>query len=107
MPARIIACAVTGVVKMMLTCPAIMSVIAGAAPLYGTCRMSVPESILKYSSARWLLPPAPEDPPVSWPGFAFAIAISSFMLAAGNVALVSNMIGDQPSSVTEAKSSGR
>jgi hypothetical protein len=69
--------------------------------------MSVPESILKNSSARWLLPPAPEDQPGSWPGFALAIAISSFRFAAGNVALVSNMIGDQPSSVTEAKSSGR
>ena len=32
----------------------------------------MPVSSLNSSSARWLLPPAPDEPPESWPGLAFA-----------------------------------
>src|SRR5947207_13423871 len=62
----------------ILTCPPIGSVTAGALPLYGVCRMSMPGTILKYSAVTWLGVPFPADAYASLPRGAFASDIDSF-----------------------------
>src|ERR1700758_1468935 len=59
------------------TLPASRSVMAGAVPLYGTCTSLVPAIALNNSPLRWLMPPAPDEPKFSEPGFFLSSAISS------------------------------
>src|SRR5690606_466425 len=58
--------------NMESTCPPSRSATAGPLPRYGTCRMSVPVSILKISHDRWMDEPLPDDAQVSLPGCCLA-----------------------------------
>ena len=49
-----------------------------AAPLYGTCTMSIPAIMLNSAPAKWGAVPFPGEPKLSWPGFARASSIRSF-----------------------------
>jgi len=54
------------------TWPPSRSFTAGAAPLYGTCTMSILASAFKSSPARWVMLPLPAEPKLTLPGLAFA-----------------------------------
>src|SRR5690349_13926718 len=58
--------------------------IAGAVPLYGTCRIFTLPIELKSSAARCAELPAPGDEYEIWPGFARASATSSFTFFTGS-----------------------
>src|SRR5690348_11437945 len=59
------------------TCPAIMSVSAGAFPRYGTCTISTPVATLNNSPDKCWEVPTPADAKLTFPGFAFAYAMNS------------------------------
>src|SRR5436190_22258927 len=67
-----------------------MSVMAGAVPLYGTCRAWMPAWWLKSSAKRCAVAPVPEDEKVYLSGFAFARSMKSRALFAGNDGLVTS-----------------
>jgi hypothetical protein len=48
--------------------------------------------------------PLPADPKLSWPGFAFASAISSFTVLAGSDGCSTIMLGNEATSATADKS---
>src|SRR5690606_38091081 len=54
------------------TCPPSRSATAGPLPRYGTCRISVPVSILNISQDKWMEDPLPDEAHVSLPGLAWA-----------------------------------
>src|SRR5687768_6011959 len=51
-----------GVAIIIWISPASRAVIAGPAPLYGTCTMSVPARALKSAPDRWMVLPTPGEP---------------------------------------------
>ena len=61
------------------------SVIAGALPLYGTCRALMPACELNSSATRCAVAPVPDEAKVYLSGFAFASAMNSFALLAGKL----------------------
>ena len=68
---------ISGVAVRMLTninCTSLPSsaTSAGAAPLYGTCVMSIFAVVFTISPPRCAPPPPPDEPKLSTPGFAFA-----------------------------------
>ena len=89
-----------GVVKISEICPPTTSASAGAAPLYGICRISTFAARLNSSRAKWLLPPEPDEPPVSSPGLAFASAIKSLTVDAEKSFRVLSIKGADPSEIT-------
>ena len=69
------------------------SVIAGALPLYGTCRALMPACELNSSATRCAVAPVPEDAKVYLSGFAFSSAMNSFALFAGKPAAATSAYG--------------
>ena len=75
------------------TCPAVSSVSAGAAPLYGMCSMLVRVSDLNNSPARCPVPARPELAYDNCPGRERASAINSFTLRAGSAGCTISISG--------------
>ena len=73
-------------------------------PLYGTWIILMPACELKLSIARWTALPSPDEPYVTAPGFAFAIATNSASVFAGTWLPTRNSTGCVPISVTCVKS---
>src|SRR5512140_525013 len=65
------------------TWPPIRSVIAGPAPLYGMCFMSMPVMYLNSSPDRCTEVPEPDDAMLILPGGFFAYSMNSWMVLAG------------------------
>ena len=63
--------------KVMSTCPATTSLIAGPAPLYGIWTSLVPAVALNFSSVRWFDEPLPGEAMLSFPGAALSAATIS------------------------------
>ena len=103
-PARTCGNADTPASNIRLTWPPMMSVSAGALPLYGMWVMSTPAIDLNISPARWIEPPWPMDAKLSLPGCAFANATSSLTDCAGTAGLTTRYIGEKYSIDTGAKS---
>src|SRR3546814_16583476 len=59
------------------TWPPTVSLMAGAAPLYGTCRISALVAILSSEIAIWGMLPIPEEAKVALPGYFFALSRNS------------------------------
>ena len=72
---------------------------AGAPPLYGTCRRSTPATVLKSSAARCGGVPLPADEYESLPGVFFASAMNSWSVRAGTSAFTAAMIAPRDTSV--------
>src|SRR2546426_6570031 len=70
-----------------------ISVIAGALPLYGTCRGWICAIELKSSVNRCAVAPVPDEEKVYLPGFAFTSAMNSFALFAGKAGCVTSAKG--------------
>src|SRR3954467_15116407 len=68
--------------------PLMMSVIAGAVPLYGTWRALMPAWWLKSSAKRCAVAPVPDEEKVYLSGFFFSSSMNSRALFAGNDGLV-------------------
>ena len=79
--------------NMSCTWPPIRSVIAPAAPRYGTCTMSTPAVSLNSSPAMWMPVPTPAEAKFSLPGLALACAISSGMVLTGSVGIDHHDVG--------------
>ena len=67
-----------------------MSVIAGAVPLYGTWRALMPAVELKSSAKRCAVAPVPDEEKVYLSGLARNSAMNSRALAAGNDGLTTS-----------------
>src|SRR6185503_1808582 len=74
----------------------------GPLPLYGTCVIGAPVTLLKSSAAMCGAPPLPEEAKLRLPFFAPAITSSTFLK--GNSALTAMMSGNSASPDTGAKS---
>src|SRR5215813_10782981 len=70
---------------VMSTCPPIKSGTVFAEPLYGTWTNSIPVLSRKSSMVRCEELPTPVEAYVTWPGFAFMSATSSFTVFGGRV----------------------
>src|SRR5207247_9413581 len=68
-----------------------ISVIAGALPLYGTWRAWICAIELKSSVNRCAVAPVPDEEKVYLPGFAFTSAMNSFALLAGKAGCVTSV----------------
>jgi hypothetical protein len=88
----------------MLTCPPSNAATAGAPPLKGTCTMLTPAASLNSSPVRWKTVPLPEEAIVSWPGFAFASAMSSLTEVAGTPGSTASTTGSEATTEIGAKS---
>ncbi len=88
-----LAIAVGAVAKIAAIWPPIKSIIAGAAPLYGTCNMSMPVWRLNTSDAICSIEPLPAEPNASCPGFALASATSSATDFTGSEPLTTSTSG--------------
>src|SRR5437763_758570 len=78
------------------------SVTAGPLPLYGTCTIGAPMTLLKSSAAMCGAPPLPEE--AKFTGCALAYATSSFTSRTGSSAFTAMMSGRSASPDTGAKS---
>src|ERR671931_2427717 len=85
--------------------PFMMSVIAGAVPLYGTCRTPLMPAIeLKSSVKRCAVAPVPDEENVYFPGSALIIAMNPFALAAGHDGFTTSAKGVAATRLTGARS---
>ena len=71
--------------------PPMRSCIAGAAPLYGMCVMSMPARVLKSSPARWPALPVLPEPKLSLPGFDISTWFGIFVPAGTPGAVVEKL----------------
>ena len=85
-------------------CPLITSDSAAAAPLYGTCTISIPAFILKSSMERCGDAPTPEEPKLTLPGCALAYATNSFRVRIGIEGCTMKTFGTPPIIAGKAKS---
>src|SRR6476661_8530244 len=85
-------------------CPPITSASAGAAPLYGTCTMSMCVIDLSNSIERCGDAPTPDEPKLSLPGFALALAITSPTFLNGCAGLARKTFGVAPTIDRKEKS---
>src|SRR5258705_7337914 len=79
--------------NMSCTCPPATSAAPGALPLYGTCWIGAPVTVLKSSPTRCGAPPDPDDAKLILPGLALASAITSATDFAGTCALITISMG--------------
>ena len=77
---------------------------ACGALLYGTCTTSIFATDLSSSPDRWLDVPLPNEPKFSFPGLAFAKAISSRADFAGSSGLTTSRLGTDAVRVMGLKS---
>ena len=80
-----------GLANSMCTWPPINSVMAGPAPLYGTCTILTPACRQKSSAARWEDVATLDDANNNCPGLALASAISSLVDSAATPGCTSRM----------------
>src|SRR5258706_9997926 len=95
-PERTYGSADEAVANMNCTRPAIRSVMASAAPRYGTWTVFTPASTLSISPDKCTEVPLPDDEKLSPPGFALASATSSLTELAASDRVTTRMLGLDP-----------
>src|SRR5215204_5315784 len=89
---------------MNCTLPAARSGAAVPLPLYGTCTLGMPVTILNNSPTKCGALPVPGDAKLTFCGFAFASATNSLTDFTGNCALATRNIGNVAESTIGTKS---
>src|SRR5476649_1153014 len=86
------------------TWPAMVSTMAGASPLYGTCTTSIFAAYRKFYAARCVWLPKPAEPYEISRGRAFARSMNSLTVFGGKVGVTTNTCGPLATLVTGTKS---
>ena len=79
-------------------CPAMRSVIASAAPLYGACVRLAPVCALSISAVRWACVPCPGDPKTIPPARDFASSTNDLRSCASRPGYTTSTVGGPPKS---------
>jgi hypothetical protein len=86
------------------TRPPITSAYAPVTPLYGTCVKLTCATTASSSTTMWVSVPVPLEPKVSFPGFAFAAATRSAIVACLDSAAAPKTSGDTANAAIGARS---